>query len=120
MPTSFLAGRTDVLASAHDMRTAAERIPGATYRVLRATHFLPMERPAEVHEELLALLARVPGAAPARPALADEGLRTSPPPQGSTSRIRSSRRAGSPRPSRLDVVTHSRPSGAVTTVRIRP
>ncbi|ROR89951.1 alpha/beta fold hydrolase [Nocardioides aurantiacus] len=60
VPTSFLAGRTDVLASAHDMRTAAERIPGATYRLLRATHFLPMERPSEVHAELLALLARIP------------------------------------------------------------
>ncbi len=64
VPTSFLAGKRDVLASATDMRTAAERIPHATYRVLRATHFLPMERPAEVHEELLALLARVPEATP--------------------------------------------------------
>ena len=39
---------------------------------------------------------------------------------GSTSRMRSSAAAGSPRPSRLDVVTHSMPSGATTTVRIRP
>ena len=62
VPTSFLAGRHDVLASSADMRTAAERIDGATYRELRATHFLPMEKPVEVHEELLALLARVPAA----------------------------------------------------------
>lgn len=73
VPTSFLAGKRDVLASATDMRTAAERIPDATYRVLRATHFLPMERPAEVHEELLALLARVTEAAPQdRPAVDQE------------------------------------------------
>ena len=39
------------------MRTAAERIPGATYQELRATHFIPMEKPAEVHEALLELLA---------------------------------------------------------------
>ena len=39
---------------------------------------------------------------------------------GRTTRIRSSCAAGSPRPSRLDVVTHRLPSGATTTVRIRP
>lgn len=59
VPTSFLAGKYDVLASSHDMRTAAERIPGAAYTELRATHFLPMERPDEVHEALLDLLDRV-------------------------------------------------------------
>jgi pimeloyl-ACP methyl ester carboxylesterase len=60
VPTSFLAGKYDVLASSHDMRTAAERIPGATYDELRATHFISMEKPAEVHEALLDLLDRVP------------------------------------------------------------
>jgi energy-coupling factor transport system substrate-specific component len=39
---------------------------------------------------------------------------------GSMSRIRSSSSAGEPRPSVLLVVTHSRPSGATATVRIRP
>jgi pimeloyl-ACP methyl ester carboxylesterase len=61
VPTSFVAGKYDVLASSHDMRTAAERIPGATYLELPATHFLTMERPDEVHEALLDLLDRVPG-----------------------------------------------------------
>jgi pimeloyl-ACP methyl ester carboxylesterase len=60
VPTSFLAGRYDVLASTHDMRTAAERIGGATYAELPASHFLPLERPDEVHEALLDLLDRVP------------------------------------------------------------
>lgn len=58
-PTAFLAGTLDVLASARDMRTAADRIPGATYRALRASHFLPLERPDEVHRELLTLLTRI-------------------------------------------------------------
>lgn len=58
VPTSFLAGKYDVLASSHDMRTAAERIPEAAYTELRATHFLPMEKPDEVHEALLDLLDR--------------------------------------------------------------
>ena len=58
VPTSFVAGTYDVLASSHDMRTAAERIPGATYQKLRATHFIPMEKPAEVHAALLELLER--------------------------------------------------------------
>jgi pimeloyl-ACP methyl ester carboxylesterase len=61
VPTSFLAGKLDVLASSHDMRTAAERIRGATYDEILATHFISMEKPAEVHEALLDLLDRVPG-----------------------------------------------------------
>jgi pimeloyl-ACP methyl ester carboxylesterase len=61
VPTAFVAGKWDLLASSHDMRTAAERIPGATYRELTATHFLTMEKPDEVHEALLDLLDRVPG-----------------------------------------------------------
>ena len=61
VPTSFIGGTYDVLASTHDMRTATERIPGATYTELPATHFIAMERPDEVHEGLLDLLDRVPG-----------------------------------------------------------
>ncbi|MET0837573.1 MAG: alpha/beta hydrolase [Marmoricola sp.] len=60
VPTSFLAGRYDVLASSYDMRTAAERIPGAVYEEIWATHFISMEKPGEVHEALLDLLDRVP------------------------------------------------------------
>jgi pimeloyl-ACP methyl ester carboxylesterase len=59
VPTTFVAGKYDVLASCHDMRTASERIRGAEYVELRASHFLPMEKPAEVHELLLDLLDRV-------------------------------------------------------------
>ncbi|MCW2818257.1 MAG: alpha/beta hydrolase fold protein [Marmoricola sp.] len=58
VPTAFVAGTHDILASAHDMRTAADRIPGATYSLLRASHFLPMEKPAEVHALLLDVLER--------------------------------------------------------------
>jgi len=60
VPTSFLAGKFDILASSHDMRTAAERIPGASYEEIWATHFISMEKPTEVHEALLDLLDRVP------------------------------------------------------------
>lgn len=59
VPTTFVAGRWDVLASAHDMRTASERIPGAEYVEFSASHFVAMEKPAEVHELLLDLLDRV-------------------------------------------------------------
>ena len=61
VPTSFLAGRYDVLASTDDMRTAADRIAGAAYAELPASHFLPLERPDEVHAGLLELLDRVAG-----------------------------------------------------------
>jgi pimeloyl-ACP methyl ester carboxylesterase len=60
VPTSFVAGHWDVLASAADMRTAAERIEGAEYHELSASHFVAMEHPDEVHELLLDLLDRVP------------------------------------------------------------
>lgn len=60
VPTSFLAGKFDILASPYDMKTAAERIPGATYDEIWATHFISMEKPAEVHEGLLDLLDRIP------------------------------------------------------------
>jgi pimeloyl-ACP methyl ester carboxylesterase len=59
VPTTFVAGRWDVLASAEDMRTAAERIAGATYVRLNSSHFVAMERPDEVHDLLLELLDRV-------------------------------------------------------------
>jgi pimeloyl-ACP methyl ester carboxylesterase len=61
VPTTFVAGRRDLLASHHDMRTAAERIPDAAYVLLPGSHFLQLEHPDEVHEELLALLGRVAG-----------------------------------------------------------
>ena len=52
-PAVFVAGTYDILASAADMRTACERIPGSRYVELRGTHFLQMEHPDEVHEQLL-------------------------------------------------------------------
>lgn len=63
VPTTFVAGHWDILASSHDMLTAAERMQDATYVELNATHFVAMEKPDEVHELLLELLERVsPGA----------------------------------------------------------
>jgi pimeloyl-ACP methyl ester carboxylesterase len=59
VPTSFVAGRWDVLASSHDMRTASERIEGAEYVELRGSHFIGMEKPVEVYELLLQLLDRI-------------------------------------------------------------
>jgi pimeloyl-ACP methyl ester carboxylesterase len=59
VPTTFVAGHWDVLASAEDMRSAAAKIVGATYVELSATHFVNMEKPDEVHELLLDLLDRV-------------------------------------------------------------
>ncbi|HET6626021.1 MAG TPA: alpha/beta hydrolase [Nocardioidaceae bacterium] len=59
VPTTFVAGKHDLLASAHDMGTAAVRIPDAEYVVLNGSHFIQMEQPEEVHAHLQALLARV-------------------------------------------------------------
>jgi pimeloyl-ACP methyl ester carboxylesterase len=59
VPTTFVAGRFDLLASAADMATAAERIPDAEYVAIRGSHFLQLEHPEEVHQHLLDLVARV-------------------------------------------------------------
>jgi pimeloyl-ACP methyl ester carboxylesterase len=59
VPTAFVAGRYDLLASSQDMETAAERIPGATYVELPGSHFIQLEHPEVVHQELLDLIGRV-------------------------------------------------------------
>ncbi len=48
VPTSFVSGRYDVLASTHDIHAAAQDIEGATHVQLVGTHFLPLERSATV------------------------------------------------------------------------
>jgi pimeloyl-ACP methyl ester carboxylesterase len=59
VPTTFVAGRYDILASAHDMGTAAERIPDADIAVLHGSHFVQLEHPETVHQHLLELVHRV-------------------------------------------------------------
>jgi pimeloyl-ACP methyl ester carboxylesterase len=58
VPTTFVAGRYDVLASARDMRTAADRIPGAEFELLPGSHFVQLEHPERVHDQLLRLVER--------------------------------------------------------------
>lgn len=58
VPTAFVAGRHDLLASSRDMRSAAARIPDSTFVELRGSHFIQMERPEVVHAHLLELVAR--------------------------------------------------------------
>jgi pimeloyl-ACP methyl ester carboxylesterase len=50
VPTTFVAGRYDLLASSKDMLTAAERIAGATYIELPGSHFVQLEHPEPVHD----------------------------------------------------------------------
>jgi pimeloyl-ACP methyl ester carboxylesterase len=59
VPATFVAGKWDVLAGSRDMRTAADRIPGARFVELPGSHFLNLEHPDEVHALLLELLQRV-------------------------------------------------------------
>lgn len=61
VPTAFVAGRYDLLAGARDMATAAARVAGAAYVEMKGSHFLPMERPGELHDLLLELLGTVHG-----------------------------------------------------------
>jgi 3-oxoadipate enol-lactonase len=56
-PVTFLAGRYDTLVDVKDVRTAARSIPGARYREFPASHFLPLENPAAMLDELRLLTA---------------------------------------------------------------
>jgi len=59
IPVTFVAGRWDVLTGARDMLSASQRVRGSRYRELEATHFIPVEFPDVVLDELRQLLARV-------------------------------------------------------------
>jgi pimeloyl-ACP methyl ester carboxylesterase len=59
VPCAFVSGRLDLLASAKDMRTAADRIPDAAYVNLWGSHFLTLERPQLVTRLLRELIEQV-------------------------------------------------------------
>lgn len=58
VPTTFIAGRWDVLTGAREIAGAAARMPQANYIELRGGHFLPLEQPEAIHRELRALIRR--------------------------------------------------------------
>ena len=47
-PVTLVSGRRDIITSRHDLARAAARIPHARLVELDGTHFLPIERPAEI------------------------------------------------------------------------
>src|SRR4029453_3615807 len=51
-PVPFLAGRYASLVDIADMRAAAEAVPGARLRELAGTHFIPLQYPEVMLEEL--------------------------------------------------------------------
>jgi 3-oxoadipate enol-lactonase len=51
-----VAGRYDSLVDVADVRRAAGSVPGARLRVLPGTHFLPLQYPAVLLEELRRML----------------------------------------------------------------
>lgn len=58
VPVTFLAGKHDILTGSRDMLTASQRIPGSRFRELAASHFIPIEFPDVVTDELLDLIQR--------------------------------------------------------------
>jgi 3-oxoadipate enol-lactonase len=59
-PVTFLAGRHDSLVDVADVRAAARSVPGARLREMAGTHFLPLQYPAVMAEELRRLAGRSP------------------------------------------------------------
>jgi 3-oxoadipate enol-lactonase len=51
-PVTFVAGRYDSLVDVADVRAAARAVPGARLRELAGTHFLPLQYPEVMLEEL--------------------------------------------------------------------
>ncbi|HEX5403264.1 MAG TPA: alpha/beta hydrolase [Pseudonocardiaceae bacterium] len=58
-PVTVLAGRYDLLADPKYVAEAVGALPQARIRVLPTSHFLPMEAPDELAEELRLLIGRV-------------------------------------------------------------
>jgi pimeloyl-ACP methyl ester carboxylesterase len=63
-PACFVAGRYDILASHHDLRTAAERLHAAEFVNLCGSHFLTLERPKAVTALLREFVNSVEGPHP--------------------------------------------------------
>jgi pimeloyl-ACP methyl ester carboxylesterase len=59
VPAMFVGAHHDVLAGSRDMRSAAERIPGAGFVELDGSHFIQIEQPERVHQLLLEFLTQV-------------------------------------------------------------
>ncbi|MDP9459635.1 MAG: alpha/beta hydrolase [Actinomycetota bacterium] len=57
-PVTFVAGRFDSLVDIEDVRKAARTVPGARFRMLMGTHFLPLQYPDVMLEELRRLAVR--------------------------------------------------------------
>ncbi len=76
VPVTFVAGVWDVLCSREAIAGAAERLPDARLVQVRGSHFLPLEQPLLLQDELLALTERVAAADAAAPgAAAGSGAR---------------------------------------------
>jgi pimeloyl-ACP methyl ester carboxylesterase len=57
-PVTLVAGRFDSLVDVADMRATARAVPGARFRELLGTHFLPLQYPEVMTAELRALAQR--------------------------------------------------------------
>ncbi len=57
-PVTVIAGVLDTLAATDDMLAMAARIPTARFLQLGGTHFLPLQYPGRLHDELRALTDR--------------------------------------------------------------
>jgi pimeloyl-ACP methyl ester carboxylesterase len=68
-PVTVLAGRYDILADPVSAMAPFSALPQARTRLLSATHFLPLETPDVIIEELVALNNRVAAVEQARTAL---------------------------------------------------
>jgi pimeloyl-ACP methyl ester carboxylesterase len=67
VPVTALVGRYDVVADPQVLLDAVAGLPQVRTRVVPTSHFLPLEAPGVVVEELAALVRRVAAVERARP-----------------------------------------------------
>lgn len=58
VPTTFVAGRWDSVASAARVRQVSEQLPGSRYVELAGTHFVPLQFPYAMSSQLRSLVER--------------------------------------------------------------
>lgn len=63
VPVTFVAGRWDLLTGARDLASAAARIPHSRYVLSESTHFIPVEQPELVLDELRQMMDQVQASA---------------------------------------------------------
>lgn len=66
VPVTFIGGKQDILTGSRAMRSASQRIAHSRFLEVKGSHFLPLERPQLVLDELISLTEKAAETKPTR------------------------------------------------------